>query len=195
MQSVRVYKIINERGKRVMKFTPFPTIETKNLLLRKMSPLDWIDLFEMRKDSSMHEYTDTLVEGNIEETKSYIEKMNIGVDDNRWIIWAIEHRQSTKVIGTICIWNLNEEEKSGELGYGIIPRFQGQGLMREALIQVVEYGFNVMKLNFLDAYTEENNGKSIKLLETCKFARISRMDEEGYSKIRIFRMVVYRLMA
>ncbi|WP_017381531.1 GNAT family N-acetyltransferase [Paenisporosarcina sp. TG-14] len=178
-----------------MNFTPFPTIETKNLLLRKMSQLDLIDLFEMRKDSSMHEYTDTLVEGNIDETKAYIEKMNIGVDDNKWIIWAIEHRQSTKVIGTICIWNLNEEEKSGELGYGIIPRFQGQGLMREALVHAVEYGFNVMKLKFLDAYTEENNDKSIKLLETCKFTEISRVDEDGYSKSQTFRMVVYRLMA
>ncbi|WP_225986140.1 GNAT family N-acetyltransferase [Psychrobacillus glaciei] len=52
----------------------------------------------------------------------------------KWVIWAIEHKQSKKVTGTINIWNLNKEEKSGELGYGIIPAYQGQGLMFKTLL-------------------------------------------------------------
>ena len=63
--------------------------------------------------------------------------MNKGIDDNKWIIWAIEHNQSHKVLGTISIWNINEEQRSGELGYGIIPDYQGQGLMKESLLDVI----------------------------------------------------------
>lgn len=40
--------------------------------------------------------------------------------------------------------------------------------MSESLLSVVEYSFNVMNLKTLDAYTEEKNFKSIKLLEGCK---------------------------
>lgn len=177
----------------MINFTPFPSIETKNLMLRRMCHNDINDLFEMRKDPRMSEYTDTKLEEHINETMAYIEKMNKGVDDNKWIIWAIEHKQTKKVIGSISIWNINIEQKSGELGYGIIPDYQGQGLMKESLLSAVQYGFNVMNLTKLDAYTEENNINSIKLLKKCNFILVNRVDDEGYFNKRVYHMMVYRL--
>lgn len=178
-----------------MNFTPFPIIETKHLLLRRITLDDTNDMFEMRRDPRMYEYLDTKVDENPDETKTYIGKMNQGIDEEKWFIWAIEHIQSNKVIGTICIWNLNKEEKSGELGYGIIPDYQGQGLMKESLVSVIEYGFEVMKLKVLEAYTEEHNEKSINLLESCEFVDVNRVDESGDATNRVYRMVVYRLLA
>lgn len=177
----------------MVNFVPFPKLETKNLVLRRVDYDDINDLFEMRKDPEMNGYVDTKLEENPHETKAYIDKMNKGVDDNKWIIWAIEHEHSKKVIGTISIWNINMEEETGELGYGIVPHYQGQGLMKEALLTVVKYGFNVMKLKALDAYTEEHNFKSISLLEKCNFSEINRVDDEGYFSNRVYHMIVYRL--
>lgn len=177
----------------MINFNPFPVIETKNLLLRRMEYKDIHDIFQMRKEPKMNEYTDTKPDKSPEETKSYIEKMDRGVDENKWIIWAIEHKQSEKVIGSISIWNINTEQKSGELGYGIIPDYQGRSLMKEALLSVVDYGFNVLNLKVLEAYTEENNIKSTKLLECCKFGEVNRVDDQGYYSNRIYHMVVYRL--
>jgi ribosomal-protein-alanine N-acetyltransferase len=177
----------------VINFTPFPIIETKNLTLRRMNYDDMNHLFEMRKDPRMNEHTDTKLEENIDETKAYIDKMNKGIDDNKWIIWAIEHKGEKKLIGTISIWNINAEEKSAELGYGITPEYQGQGLMKEALLAVVEYGFKDMRLKALEAYTEENNIKSIKLLDSCNFIEVNRVDDEGFFNKRIYHMIVYRL--
>ncbi len=177
----------------LINFTSFPNMETKNLLLRRIEQNDVNDLFKMRKDPRMHAYTDTKIDINIIETNAYIDKMNTGVDDRKWLIWVMEHKQSKKVIGSISIWNLNKEEKSGELGYGIIPDYQGQGLMKESLLKVIEYGFDVMNLNKLDAYTEENNESSIKLLEKCKFIEIDKVDEQGYMNNRMYHMKVYRL--
>lgn len=174
-------------------FTSFPNMETKNLILRKINYNDINDLFEMRKDPRMNEYVDAKLDKSTEETKAYIDKMNKGIDDNKWIIWAIEHKQSKKVIGSISIWNINRDQQSGELGYGIIPDYQGKGLMREALYSVTHYGFNVMNLKILEAYTEENNHKSIKLLENSGFAEAGRVDDEGYYSSRIYHMIVYRL--
>lgn len=177
----------------MFEFTPFPNIKTKNTILRRMNFNDIHDLFEMRKDLRMVEYTHTKPDEEMDETKSYIDKMNKGIDDNKWIIWAIEHKSSKKVIGSISIWNISEDRESAELGYGIIPDYQGQGLMKESLLGSVEYGFKVMNLNFLDAYTEEKNIKSIKLLECCNFTEVNRVDDEGYYNKRIYHMLVYRL--
>ncbi len=177
----------------MINFTDFPNMETKNLILRKMSYNDINDLFEMRKDPRMNEYTDTIPDATTDETKIYIDKMNKGIDDNKWIIWAIEHKQSNKVIGSISIWNINKEQEGGELGYGIAPYYQGKGLMKEALLSVVEYGFGVLKLKALEAYTEEQNIKSINLLESCNFIEVNRVDDEGYFNNRVYHMIGYRI--
>ena len=97
-------------------FHPFPIVETKNLCLRKMTPEDTADIFHMRRDPRMIEFTDSRLDESKEETKSYIEKMNKGVDEGKWIIWAIEHKASKKVIGSISIWNMDIEQESAELG-------------------------------------------------------------------------------
>jgi len=177
----------------MINFTPFPIIETKNLILRRMNYNDVLDVFDMRKNPEMIEYVDTKLDGTSNDTKAYIDKMNEGVEHNKWIIWAIEHKKLKKVIGSISIWNINEAGDSGELGYGIIPDYQGQGLMSESLLSVIEYGFNIMKLKALDAYTEENNIKSIKLLENCNFTEINRVDDQGYFNKRVYHMIVFRL--
>lgn len=173
--------------------TLFPNIETKNLLLRRMSYNDINDLFEMRKDPRMNEYTDTIPDATTDETKAYIEKMNKGIDDDKWIIWAIECKQSNKLIGTISIWNINKEQESGELGYGISPDYQGKGLMKEALLNVIGYGFEMMKLRALEAYTEEQNINSINLLKRCNFIEVNRVDDEGYFNNRVYHMIGYRI--
>lgn len=178
-----------------MKLNPFPFIETEHLLLRRITHGDMNDMFEMRRDPRMYGFLNRKVDENTEETKSYINKMNQGIYENKWIIWAIEHKQSSKMIGTICIWNINKEESSGELGYGIIPDYQGKGLMKESLVSVIEYGFKRMGLKVLEAYTEEHNEKSIKLLESCEFVEMSRVDEEGDLNNQVFRMVIFQLLA
>lgn len=172
---------------------PFPIVETKNLTLRRMTPEDTEDIYQMRKDPRMIEFTDSKLDVNREETNSYLEKINRGVDEGKWIIWAIEHKSSKKVIGSISIWNMDSEQKSAELGYGIIPEYQNKGFMKEALASVVEYGFEVMNLNTLDAYTEEKNINSIKLLETCKFVEVNKVDDKGLYSERIYHLIVFRL--
>lgn len=181
-------------GDSMINIESYPILETKNLILRRIEQNDVHDLYDMRKDSRMHTFTDTKVDGNIDDTIAYMEKMNRGINEKKWLIWAIEHKKLKKVIGTISIWNLNKEEKSGELGYGIIPSYQGQGLMKEALLCVIDYGFEQLNLVKILAYTEENNRPSISLLEGCNFVEIGRVNEQGYTNNKEFCMIVYQLM-
>jgi len=175
-------------------FSTFPILETDNLILRRMNDNDVCDLFEMRHDQILHEYTDTIPDKTVIDTKKYLSKMNKGVDDNKWIIWAIMHKQLNKVIGTISIWNFNKKQMSGELSYGMARNYQGQGFMKEALLCVTYYGFNHLNLKEIDAYTEESNLKSRKLLERCDFVDMNIVVDEGNANNRVYHMIVYRLV-
>ncbi|MFZ5353648.1 MAG: GNAT family N-acetyltransferase [Bacillota bacterium] len=174
-------------------YDPFPIIESRSLMLRRITQEDAEDIFKMRNDPQMHEFTDTKPDTDIEESRAYIDKMNKGIDEDKWIVWAIEHKPSGKVIGTISVWNIDIEQKSAELGYGIIPAYQGKGFMKEALGSIIDYGFNVMKLAALEAYTELSNLKSIRLLTACGFREVEKVDEKGYNNDKVFHMAVFRL--
>lgn len=174
-------------------FDPFPTTQTDNLVLRRMAQTDLHDVYAMRSDPRMHEHTDTKPDQTHDETRAYIERMDAGVSQGKWIIWAMEHQPSQRVVGSISIWNLNAARASGELGFGIIPEFQGRGLMREALSRVVDFGFGVMGLQVIEAYTEADNGRARRLLEGAGFTAVDTIDEPGYSVERVFHMVGHRL--
>ena len=176
-----------------MNFSPFPTLDTDNLILREMTTSDQDDLFTMRSNPLMHAYTDSSPDEFIEQTNDYIEKMREGIATNRWIVWAIEHKASGRVIGTIGIWNIDEKRKSAELSYALSPAYQGNGYMREALTQAIFYGFDKMHLAAIEAYTEEQNQPSRRLLEKLDFREFAHVEEKSRDEARVYHMIVYRL--
>ena len=52
--------------------------------------------------------------------------------------------------------------------------------MTEAMVSVIEYGFNAMNLERIEAFVSPNNTPSIKLLKRMKFK------EEGFLKHHYF---------
>lgn len=174
-------------------FKPFPVLETASLVLRRMERKDLPDLFQMRNDPGMVEFTDSIPDASAEDTEVYLDKMDRGIDADRWIIWAIEHRPTKKVIGSASIWNLDGVRSCGELGYGIIPDFQGKGYMQEALSRVVDYAFHTMGLRAVEAFTEESHLRSRRLLEKAGFVEVDIVDDPGFYSERVYHMVVYRL--
>ncbi len=177
----------------MISFAPFPVLETERLILRKLTLADSLDAFAMRADPRMHRYTDTKPDQTISETESYIRKMTQGVDEGKWIIWAMERKDTHRVVGIVSIWNLDERHGTGDLGYGVHPDDQGQGLMKEALLKVASFGFEQMRLHTLTAFTEEGNLPSKKLLENCRFQETGRADDTGENNDQVYHMIEYTL--
>lgn len=174
-------------------FDPFPVMETEHLHLREIAPKDLEDLFEMRTEPSMIEFSDKVLDKTREETKNYMKKMHQGVSEGEFIIWAMEHKETGKVIGTISIWNIRWEEMITELGYGMIPSYQKRGYMQEALKRITDYAFLKMNLRVIEAYTEEKNIASRRLLEKLHFKETGMEDDQGINSDRVYHMVVYRM--
>lgn len=167
-------------------------LETERLILRSIRAEDSEDIFSMRNNTKMHLFTDTVPDKTIDDTNQYINKMIKGVSESKWYIWAIEDKQSSKVIGTISIWNFDESRQIAELGYGIVPDYQRKGLMLEALSVIIDYGFNDLSLKAIDAYTERGNIPSVKLLEKSGFDLIDHVEDLGTNNQRTYYMNVYR---
>lgn len=172
-------------------FTPFPTLQTERLVLRQLNLNDKELIFEYGSNKENFPFVDMPVYTRIEEVQNYINRMNTGIEQNKWIIWAIADANTHTILGTISIWNLSREECKGELGYGLFPGNLGKGIMSEALTRVVEYGFDQMGLKRIEAYTGVLNEKSIILLEKNHFTKQSSFIETETSSGEPMEMVIY----
>lgn len=82
-----------------------------------------------------------------------------------------------EVIGTATLHSIVWESLRAELGYMLASENQGKGLMHEALVALVSYGFGEMGLNRLEADIDPRNLASRKSLERLGFQREGYMPE------------------
>jgi len=174
-------------------FKPFPNLVTDRLNLRQLKLEDDNEIYFLRSDESVNEFIDRPKPKTNEDVIKFIDKINRGIDNNEWIYWAISPKESNKLIGTICIWNFSDEKNITELGFELFPQFQGKGLMQEALIKIIEYGFEKLNLKKLKAYTNQENISSIKLLERNKFIQEKVFEEKHSITGESFNTVIYSL--
>lgn len=171
-------------------FNPFPTLNTDRVVLRELNQDDADLIYEYQSNKENFPFVDMPVYTSMEEAENYITRMNTGVANNKWIIWAIADVNTNKILGTISIWNISLEKQKGELGYGLFPGNVSRGIMTEALKKVVAYGFNTMGLKVIEANTNSINSKSIALLERNKFCKTSSFVETA-SNGESIKMVTY----
>jgi ribosomal-protein-alanine N-acetyltransferase len=132
----------------------------------------------MRSDEGVLEFIDIPVAKTLEDAKAYIDMINKGVNENRWISWGIARKENVdKLIGSICLWNISIEENRAEIGYVLHPDFQGKGIMQEAVEKVIDIGFNTIKFDSINANLHSKNEKSLKLLKRNNFVFEKEKDD------------------
>ncbi|PSL48287.1 ribosomal-protein-alanine N-acetyltransferase [Chitinophaga niastensis] len=150
-------------------FTPFPILTTDRLVLRQLETTDDKDIFSHRSDDSVNTYLEDFRHSSIEQTQAFIDRVQKEIAIGKTILWVITQKGRNKFIGTICLWNISKDEYKAETGYTLDPEFHRMGYMNEALVKVIDFGFNKMKLITIEAYVHENNDSSIQLLLRNKF--------------------------
>ncbi len=162
----------------VLNFTPFSILKTGRLLLREPSLDDRNETYFMRSDERVNKYVDRPRPANVADAEQFIQKLKDGISKNESIAWVISLKNDPKLIGSICLWNISEENSTAEIGFELHPDHQGKGIMQEALLPVLHYGFNSMQLKIIEGWAHERNTASIKLMEKNNFVR----DHETESK-------------
>jgi ribosomal-protein-alanine N-acetyltransferase len=174
-------------------FSPFPELQTERLSLRKVSLGDAEEIFSLRSNDEVNKYLDRPVANDIDEAIAFINKVNIGIANDNWMYWAICFKDNPKLVGTICLWNINQEENKAEVGYELNPDYQGKGIAKEALSKIIEFGFNDLQLNKIEAYTHKENLASTNLLEKFNFIRDPHEETKIDFTVNSPNTVVYSL--
>jgi [ribosomal protein S5]-alanine N-acetyltransferase len=154
-------------------FKPFPVLKTERLTLRQLVSSDANEIFALRSDGNVNKYLDRKPSKSLDDAKVFIQAINENIQKNDSVYWAITLNSTNKLIGTICLFDFSDDNLKAEIGYELLPGFQGKGIMQEAASKVIDFGIQHIGLNSIEAYTHFENQSSTRLLEKFNFKKHS----------------------
>ena len=175
-------------------FSPFPNLETERLLLRRVDSNDVKEIFALRSNPETMKYIPRPLVKTNEDALEHIAMIDSKIDSNEGINWAITLKDNPKLIGVIGHYRIKPENYRAELGYMLLPEYHGKGIVSEAVKEAVKYGFQVMKLNSLEAIIDPDNYASAKVLEKNGFVKEAHLKEYEFYEGRFLDTVIYSIL-
>ena len=143
-------------------------IETERCILRRIVPTDYIAMYEnWAKYDEGCKYYPVAPASDIEIYKEKVERWVSNYESDSYFHWVIEWKETGDLVGTINLGNVEESCLMSDTCYMLSPKFWNRGIMTEVLNAVLDYAFNDIGLNRVQAEVFEGNDASSKVLKKC----------------------------
>jgi ribosomal-protein-alanine N-acetyltransferase len=149
--------------------SPFPILETNRLVLRQLTVDDSENWFKNLSDDGVAVLIGMEPLEKVEDSRSIINSFNDRYKKNNGMAWAIILKEDESSIGTCSYEKIDNHNRSGEIGYDLLKKYWGHGFMAEALSAIIDYGFESLRLNRIEAHTAAINSASRNLLRRLGF--------------------------
>lgn len=147
-------------------------LETDRLMLRPFTLDDAEAMFIMDSNPNVHKYLWNKPVQDISEIHQVIESLQKQYATNTIGRFATFLKEDGQFIGWTGIKFINDHVENGntnfyDYGYRLDERFWNKGYATEATKFWLDYGFNEMKIQEMNAYTHVQNGASNHILSKC----------------------------
>ena len=177
-------------------FDPFPELTTERLVLRKMKDADAEQFFKLRSNTDVMKHIGKKPMTLMNEAMDFIKMINDLLENNSGITWAMALKEEPeKLIGTIGLWRLIKEHFRAEIGYMLLPEFWRKGITKEAVLKVLDYGINELKLHSIEGRITPLNIASAKILENTGFIREAYFKEDFFFNGKFEDTAIYSLLS
>lgn len=148
---------------------PAPVLQTQRLTLRPFEESDAESVYEYAKDPEVGPVAGWPVHTSVENSREII-KTVLMVPET----YAICRKGDAEAIGAIGLMvggqsNIELAADEGEIGYWLGVPFWGQGMMPEAVRELIRHAFEDLNLKTLYCGYFEGNEKSKRVQEKCGF--------------------------
>lgn len=167
-------------------FSNIPTLQTERLTLRRLMVSDALDMFEYSKDPEVTRYLTWDAHPDVMYTREYLQYLGTHYNVGDFFDWGVILTSEDKMIGTCGFTRFDYNNNSGEIGYVINPAYRGQEIADEAVRAVMQFGFETLKLNRIEAKFIEGNSASLRVMKK------TGMQLEGYHRSAMLIKGEYR---
>jgi len=153
-------------------------LATPRLRLRPLRTSDANDMFTVYSDPKVMQYGSTPVWSSVDDAHTSLARTDEGMKEGQFLRLALTLGDADRFIGDCCLFKFDQQSRHAEVGYSMGVNYWGRGYMHEALIALLNYGFETLNLNRIEADIDPNNMASAKCLERLGFIK------EGYLRER-----------
>lgn len=158
-------------------------LETERLLIRNLKSSDVKDFHFYRSNPDVTKYQSFDVM-TMEQAEKFItnQKDKMFGKPGEWVQFAIEHKDSRKLIGD-CAIKLDEyDDRIAEIGITLSHTEQKKGFAKEAMNGILKFLYGLKDFHRVVEIVDTENENSIKLLENCGFKREGHFIENIFFK-------------
>jgi len=167
-------------------FSKIPVLETERLVLRELKKSDVSDVYEYSANPKTSEYLLWEVHRSPEYTKEFVDYVISKYKSGEYNDWALVYKHDNKMIGTCGFTKIDQENNVAEIGYVINPNYWNMGIATEAAEAVIEFAFNKMAMNRVEAKFMYGNDASLSVMKKLG------MKFEGYHRDMLLVKGKYR---
>lgn len=175
-------------------YTPFPNLESERLLFRQLNENDVDDVFRLRSNPERMTFIPRPLLTEKEQALNMIHFMNEKIGLNTDINWAVCEKETGLFIGFMGFYRTEPENHRTEIGYMVLPEFEGKGYVTESVKTMLNYAFNVIGFHSVDAVIDPENYASEKVLIKNGFVKEGHFRENEYFEGKFWDSVHYGIL-
>ncbi len=163
--------IVPEDGSDVGLDIPLP-ITTERLVLRRLAPQDWKDLLELMADEEFFRYREgvPLDEDGVLHWLEADAHVKLTTPDQTFYL-GIALQDGEKLIGYLGLNFPDSHRLQATFNIGLGQKFHRQGYGVEAVVALLTFCFEGLKLHRVACWCDSRNAAGVRLLEKAGFRR------------------------
>ena len=151
-------------------------------------------IFEIKGDPKVTNRYAAEPHATREQTRKWVEDRLAGYRKRESVWWMYALKDQNRVIGSCCYWHIDEESRCAEIGYELNLAYWHRGISSEALVPILEYGFDGMGLNRVEACPLAENAPSNRLLQKLGFKLEGTLRQRVLFRGRFLDLQYYSLL-
>ncbi|MET7331060.1 GNAT family N-acetyltransferase [Nonomuraea sp. NPDC005650] len=155
-----------------------PMLHTARLRLRPFTDADAAPLFALHSSTYVLRYWDSPPWNERARAERFIAACRKMADEGTGARVAIDRVSDGAFIGWCSLTLWNPDHRSARLGYCLDDAVWGHGYATEAARALLQWAFDSLDLNRVQAETDTRNGASARVLEKIGFVREGTLRED-----------------
>lgn len=179
----------------IFDFGSFPILYTSRLILRELVLPDADAIFRIRGDYEVTKYNTGPAYDSVQQAADLIGGISNAYQERDEIRWGITIKGGDDTVIGMCGYNYwIRRDQRGSIGYDLARAYWGQGVMTEAVHAIVEFGFDHMNLNRVEADADARNIGSVRVLEKVGFQREGLQRDQFYETSAFHDLILFGLL-
>jgi|SRR5688572_12061248 len=172
----------------------FKFLETTRILLRDLTPELYQQVMETYTDNELMKFFGYQSFAELEGEKNRFQ-LGMTMSGKSFNYFHLIEKKSEEVMGWCGYHTWFVKHLRAEIGYVLNQdKYKGKGYMKEALLPVLNYGFESMSLHRIEALISPNNEPSLKLIRRFGFTQEGYLREHYMNDNKLDDSLIFSLL-